>query len=615
MVCQSYGASIRALAIVAVLGIGVGSPPATQAEPAYPTNKCVGAKLKGAGKFCAAALKAWSTWDKKQDATKRDAAILKAQGKLEAAWDKAEQKSTDDGVDCAQTTATAADLGVLVGTAAAQITAAVNAGLDLNDKDDGKCGAALVKLAAKKCQALLLAEGKFVAGLAKDPDGVKRAEKQTKASDKFSEGWAKVFAKGCDSTATEAAIEASVDDLRDDVLMQTVVSPNVDDAQYSTISPVGSVDYQERAFSPVCMNGSPYHFFVKRGTVNKLLMYYQGGGACWEQLTCGVPVCDTSVNPAGGDNPNNGTSGFADASNPNNPFKDWNVVFVSYCSCDIHFGDAAQDYANVNPGTPLHVEHRGFHNAKVAEKWAREHFVNPEEVFVTGSSAGAYGAWFNGPLLHDVWPASKFAVLADAGNGVITPDFLANFFPFWNFAANLPTNIPGLEEVLVNGTGIPGYTELVTSHFPETTWAHYTSAYDGGTGGQTGFYNVMLNDNDPIAALTWWNGSCAFNSVMRQQVLDTAAAVPSNYRYYIGTGSRHTMWGSNKVYSDTTGGVPTIVSWVNGMLNSSPPLLTDPDWTNVECTNCGLLLSGDPRPSPLAPPFQQVGPDVVVTCP
>jgi hypothetical protein len=604
--------AVRSLAVVCAL---FGAVPAAHAAKVYPTNQCVGAKLKGAATFCGAVVKAWSTWDKKQDAALRDAAIAKAQGKLDSAWSKAEAKATAAGVDCADTTLTSGEFGLLVGTAAAAITTAVNAGLDLGDSDDRACGAALVKLAAKKCKALLLAEGKWVAGLAKDPSGTKRAEKLTKAATKFSEGWEKVFAKGCDSTATESAIEAGVDALRDDVVRNATVSPHVDDTQYTTLSPVGSIDYDGRSLSPICMNGTPYHFFVKRGAVNKVLMYYQGGGACWEQLTCGVPVCDNSVNPTGSDNPNNASTGFADRTNPNNPFKDWNLVFVPYCSCDIHFGDAAQDYDNVTPGTPLHVEHRGYHNARVAEKWAREHFVNPEEVFVTGSSAGAYGAWFNAPLLHEMWPASKFSVLADAGNGVITPDFLTNYFPNWNFAANLPTDIPGLADVLVNGSGIPGYTEIVADYFPATAWAHYTSAFDGGTGGQTGFYNVMLNNNDPLAALTWWNGSCQFNGVMRQQAIDTAAAVPSNYRYYIGTGSRHTMWGSDKVYSDTTGGVPTIVDWVNSMLNSHPPMMVDPNWSNVECTNCGLLLAGDPRPSPLAPPFMASGPDVVVTCP
>jgi hypothetical protein len=42
---------------------------------------------------------------------------------------------------------------------------------------------------------------------------------------------------------------------------------------------------------------------------------------------------------------------------------------------------------------------------------------------------------------------------------------------------------------------------------------------------------------------------------MVQQATDTYNAITpltNNYRYYIGTGSRHTMWDSNKVYTDTT---------------------------------------------------------------
>jgi hypothetical protein len=379
------------------------------------------------------------------------------------------------------------------------------------------------------------------------------------------------------------------------------VSNTEPDSAFTTISPVGSIQYLGREYVPVCMNGSPYHFFVKRGSVNKLVMYYQGGGACWEQLTCSFPSCDTNVDPQGSDNPNNFGSGFADLTNPANPFRDWHIVFVSYCSCDVHFGDSAQDY-------PLHVEHRGYHNARVAEKWARDLFPNPEVVFVTGSSAGAYGAWFHAPLLHDAWPNAQFHVLADAGNGVITPEFLREYFPNWNFAANLPPDIPGLAEVLEEERGIVGYTEVIANRFPQTNWAQYSTAFDGGFGGQTSFYNIMLNQNMPAQSLVWWNASCAFNAQMRAQAIDTAARVPSNYRYYIGTGSRHTTWGNNKVYSDTTGGVPTIVDWVNEMLANGP------GWTNVECTNCGLLLPGDPRPDPLQAPFEQAGDDVVIQC-
>ena len=34
---------------------------------------------------------------------------------------------------------------------------------------------------------------------------------------------------------------------------------------------------------------------------------------------------------------------------------------------------------------------------------------------------------------EEVWPASRFDVLADAGNGVVTQDFIEKFFPNWNF--------------------------------------------------------------------------------------------------------------------------------------------------------------------------------------
>jgi hypothetical protein len=574
----------------------------------YPVNVCVSSKQKEAGKYCGAVLKAWSKFDKSGDAAARDAAIAAAAAKLTDKWAKAEEKSMKDNIDCADTTLSAAELTAQVDAAASALAADINDGLDLGNKDDAKCGSKLLSSASKKCSGLLGAESKFIKDLAKDPQGAKRAASQTKTNDKFTSSADKTIAKGCGTTATTAGIAADVDAAVADVVRNTIVSPNVDDTQYTTISPVGPIDYLGKTLNPTCIKDTPYSFFVKRGTVNKLLMYYQGGGACWEQLTCSIPVCDANVKTdagSGTDNPNFGGNGFADQSNPNNPFKDWNVVFISYCSCDIHFGDAAQDY-------PTHIEHRGFQNSRAVEKWAREHFLNPDQIFVTGSSAGAYGAWFHAPLLHETWPASDFQVLADAGNGVITPEFLELYFPNWNFIGNIPPEFPEIAQIIEGGGGIPEYTEFVAGRFPQTRWAHYSTAYDGGQGGQTGFYNVMLNNNNPIAATTWWNGSCAFNEKMREQAIATSTAIDAgtnNYRYYIGTGSRHTMWGSNKVYTDTTGGVPTLVDWVNAMLDGTA------GWTDVECTNCGLLLPGDVRPPTIpTPPFQQVGPDVVIVC-
>jgi hypothetical protein len=123
---------------------------------------------------------------------------------------------------------------------------------------------------------------------------------------------------------------------------------------------------------------------------------------------------------------------------------------------------------------------------------------------------------------------------------------------------------------------------------------------------------------------------------MVSQAHSTSAQIPSNYRYYIGTGSRHTMYGSDKVYTDNTSGT-LIVDWVNQMLSRSM------SWSNVECPDpvtCGTLQSGDPKPTkrlcegggndgatcsndsecPLGvcgyeDPFSVSGSDVVVSCP
>jgi len=62
------------------------------------------------------------------------------------------------------------------------------------------------------------------------------------------------------------------------------------------------------------------------------------------------------------------------------------------------------------------------------------------------------------------------------------------------------------------------------------------------------------------------------------------------------------MYGQDKVYTDTTGGVPTIVDWVTAMLDGTP------DWINVECQDCGVTLPGDVKPAMLPePPFDEAG--------
>jgi hypothetical protein len=595
----------------------------------YPSYKCASEKMDAAANRCDKVLKAWSIWAKTQKDAQR--MIDRADQTFDAKWANAENKAARDGVDCAEMTLSGAGMKARMDMAIDDIAADVTDGLDLGVKKDAICGSKLLKSAATMCQKLLKTESTFIKDLSRDPDGFRSDATQTKARGQFGKQWMRTVRKACPTTGIADDIADSVEALSDDVVTNITVSPNVPDDAFMAIThpimgaPGHDVAYEGDVLGPRCQDSSQYSFFAKRGTENKLLMYYEGGGACWETLTCGAEFCKQDVTlddytdlatPGSGFGP-----GFADLSDPRNPFADWNIVYVPYCSCDVHWGDAAVDYPEMVliPGTlefpEKHVEHRGYDNAKLAEKWVREHFLNPSDIFVTGSSAGAYGATMHAIPLSENYSASSVNMLGDAGNGVITQDFLEQQFGNWGVEQNLP-DVPGIGDVPTDQQSIPRIVAAAARHYPRTNWAHYTAAYDGSTGGQTGFYHVMLNPNFFIIWENWWQSSCAFNAAMRQQAMDTEAAVGlenDNYRYYIASGSAHTAFGRPRVYDDTTGGVPPLVDWVNAMIDDTPA------WTSVEADPFNVLFPDDPRPDPLWNPFVASGPGpddpVVVNCP
>jgi hypothetical protein len=591
------------LALCCLLAIAASAPvsahgprhrPGPKPATVYPTDRCVAEKLWAASLYCAATVrvqaeapkpKPWFFWawskarGKKHDAP--DHGRLSGPRKaLERAWDRAEDAALSDGVSCAETTVGADEMIALLDDGAEALA----------DELDGSrtCQPRRVAAAANTCRTLLGAEARHLLERSRDRDRSRLERTQDRALDRFEKGWK----HGCRDRSP--APTAAVADLAEQAFLASVVSPAVSD-EWTMITPPDQVPYGDKILEPICSRGTPWVYFAKRGTVNKLIVYYQGGGACWDLLTCGQVAATFKQTAGPGDNPANATSGFANYTNPENPFRDWNAVFVPYCTGDVHWGDAVVQHVPDTDLTTIH--HKGRVNAAVAEKYAREHFVHPDQVFVTGSSAGSYGAVVNGLFLQeDAYPSTPFAILGDGGNGVITQDFLENDLAKWGIENNLPRWIPGLDKPLTELSASDLWTEAAL-YYPQSRFANYSTAYDGGQGGQVGFYNIMLSGQNFLDWFLWWRPSCEWNEQMRMLVQDSATRAPDNYRYYIGVGSRHTMWGHNKVYTDTTGGVPTVVSWLNAMLDGTS------DWTDVECTDCGQLLPGDPRPNPPQPPY------------
>jgi len=572
---------LRSIALALALVVAAPALEGRAQQSLYPTDACVATKLDAAAIYCGKSMQS--------AAFGGSARLAPARQRLADAWTNAEATSSEAGVSCAETTATAAEMIAAIDAAAAEVTAEIAA----STVGSRGCEQRRQLLAAQACQVLLTQEANHLRNRSTDRtrEELEAAQAQltAKVATRLTDGGT------CAGSPDAEQLVALANGAADAARFAAYVSPRVP-AEWTMITPDAEVPYNGKTLDPICSRGTPWVFFVKRGTVNKTLMYYQGGGACWSYTTCTLPTHKVSAGPS--DNPANATTGFADFNNPENPFRDWNAVFVPYCTGDIHWGDSV--YEHRQGGLKVTIHHKGYVNAQVAEKWAREHFANPDQVFVTGSSAGAYGAIMNSlPLQEYVWPSSDFAVLGDAGNGVITQDFQQNDLPKWGVEQNLPSWIPDLN-VPITALDASKLWSISALFYPHNRFANYSSSFDGGTGGQTGFYNVMLNLDNPLSWLNWWPPSCEWNAIMREYVHASAAAAP-NYRYYIGSGSRHTMWGSNKVYSDTTGNVPRIVDWVDAMLDETPA------WVNVESDDPGLLLPGDPRPNPPEYPYTEDG--------
>ena len=199
---------------------------------------------------------------------------------------------------------------------------------------------------------------------------------------------------------------------------------------------VTGVDGQ--SYSPSCSalpgTDPSFRFWHRPGRSDKLVVYFEGGGACWDDLTCSFPIGSGLPPPAPqlyvpaippGSTPA-GIGGMFDATRADNPVRDWGVVYIPYCSGDIHTGSTTKTYFNAgNPYLPAQYEirHRGFDNFMAVLAWMKSELPKPSQILVTGASAGGYGATANFPWIERSFGSARVSLLADASQGVTTEAF------------------------------------------------------------------------------------------------------------------------------------------------------------------------------------------------
>ena len=156
----------------------------------------------------------------------------------------------------------------------------------------------------------------------------------------------------------------------------------------------------------VCSNGSQYRFwYYDSPTSNNMVISYEGGGACWD-----YPSCSGQTGILGAANPNGiptdyitqmkakFVSPIINGADPGIPLfrsktnlvtNGWDMVYMPYCTGDVHVGNRVATYTDpTGQNPPLTFRHNGYNNSVAALNFLHTRFPSIGKLLVTGFSAG-----------------------------------------------------------------------------------------------------------------------------------------------------------------------------------------------------------------------------------
>jgi len=272
----------------------------------------------------------------------------------------------------------------------------------------------------------------------------------------------------------------------------------------------------------VCGNGAPTGIGVNLATRSTdVVVYLQGGGACWDGATCiglgaaanvttGYGVGEFVAEPAL-------SAAAFDRTNPLSPWPDASYVFVPYCTGDLHAGDAVRSYLWLT--SSLTVHHAGRTNLVAYLRRLAPTFPGARRIFVTGSSAGGYGAQLGYQAFADAFPGAEVHLLADGAQ--LVPSHDPALWTSWRSTWNL--SLPaGCTECAADPGALAGFLSA---------------------GHPTRRFALLASTQDAVLSLYLaYPADGSFEAATR--ALLTGRYDPtSNARYYALASAQHTMLG------------------------------------------------------------------------
>ncbi len=127
-------------------------------------------------------------------------------------------------------------------------------------------------------------------------------------------------------------------------------------------------------------DGSEWHGIFRKGTENKVVVYFFGGGVSITPETSEGGNEFYATNMTAQDFVAQGGIGSTAA---DNPFKDWSFIVIPYATGDFHAGTGTYEGEKT-------VYHTGYSNYSAYVEQVKQYLEEPDTLLVTGFSAGGF---------------------------------------------------------------------------------------------------------------------------------------------------------------------------------------------------------------------------------
>jgi hypothetical protein len=304
-----------------------------------------------------------------------------------------------------------------------------------------------------------------------------------------------------------------------------------------------------------CADGSKFSFWIRKANPKKVVFYLQGGGACFSAKTCARRSDLYRTNLRSDDGPT-GQAGMFDFAERRNPFADYSIVYVPYCTGDVHLGNTTTKYA---PG--LTVRHKGYVNGTAALDHLTATFPDATNVAVIGESAGSVAAPLYAGLASDRLPKARITVLADGSGSYPDVPRVNNIIAAWGAGNALPD---WAKSAGPRGKrwSFPGFFIQSGRHDPKIVFARHDHAYDEV---QELFNSLAGIPTKDLPSL-----------IDRNETQIENAGV--NLLSYTAPGSAHTVISDEPFYTEQVNG-RRFVDWVARLIERKPV-------ADVHCRRC-----------------------------